>query len=143
MSDTKEIYARFVREVINDGDADALDRFMVEDVIDSGHAGFGSGRDAMKAFVRALHSGFSDITIDVQWSVADGDRLGVWAPMTGTHDGEFFGVAATGARIAFNTCGFFRFEGEMIAEHQGFIDVMAIAQAVGVIGPPPWTPTAD
>ena len=87
MTDLKMVYKRFCDEVINQGDVEAMDRFVAQDVIDSGHAGFGSGRDALTAFIRGLHDGFPDIRMDISWLVQEHNRLAVWAPMHGTHTG--------------------------------------------------------
>ncbi len=134
----KDLYRRFVAQVINKGEVEAIGDYVVEDVIDSGHAGFGSGRDAMVAFVEGLHTGFPDIHMSIDWMVEENGRLAVWAPMTGTHTGEFLGIEPTGWKVTFDTCGFFRYEIELIVEHQGFIDMLTLAETLAAVQGPPW-----
>ena len=67
-----------IDSVINAHDADAIDRFTTN--------------PAIAGTVRGLLDAFPDLRFDVVWSVAEGDRVVVFANMTGTHDGPFLMV---------------------------------------------------
>jgi predicted ester cyclase len=143
MQDIEQRYRDFVGNVINAGDIDAMDDYVIEDIADSGHAGFGSGRDAMKAFVRAVRGGFPDLEMDVDLMLREGDRIGVFAPMHGTHTGPFLGIEPTGRAVRFDTCGFFRYADGMMVEHRGFADLLTLAATLGAVPPPPWGEAPD
>lgn len=59
------------------------------------------GRDGMKPLVRAFCAAFPDVKITVHEMLGVAGRIAVRAEITGTHQGEWFGVAPTGRRFAF------------------------------------------
>ncbi len=48
---------------------------------------------------RRLLTAFPDVRIDVEWTIAEGDRAAGWAAIRGTHDGEWRGLPASGKPI--------------------------------------------
>ena len=67
-----------IEGVVNAHDADGIDRFTTN--------------PAIAGAVRGLLGAFPDLHFDVVWSVAEGDRVVVFADMTGTHEGPFLMV---------------------------------------------------
>ena len=55
-----------------------------------------SGRDGIIARTRMILDGFSDARLKLLTRLTDGDLLATEWRFTGTHDGEFVGVPATG-----------------------------------------------
>jgi steroid delta-isomerase-like uncharacterized protein len=58
--------------------------------------GAASGREAIVARTRMILDGFSDAKLELLNRVIEGDRVATEWRFTGTHDGEFVGVPATG-----------------------------------------------
>jgi len=58
------------------------------------------GREAFKAYGRALRTAFPDINIVNEDIVCDGKCLLIRWSMTGTHDGSYFGIPASRKPIA-------------------------------------------
>lgn len=75
----------------------------------------------------------ADRVVDV---IASGDR--VWAiwEVTGTHLGEFHGVAPTGRRVAMMEVGAWRIADGRIAESWFLADEAALLQTLGLVVPP-------
>ena len=75
----------------------------------------------------------ADRVIDV---IASGDR--VWAiwEVTGTHLGDFHGVAGTGNRVTMLEVGAWRLVGGLIAESWFLADETALLRAIGLVGSP-------
>ena len=60
--------------------------------------------------------------------LAEGDRVVVRAKMSGTHEGDFMGIPATGKRIDVPFADFVRFEGGKIVEHWSVTDTGAMME---------------
>jgi steroid delta-isomerase-like uncharacterized protein len=63
------------------------------------------GRQAMRDAVAAYLAAFSDLHVEVQEPIVDGDRAAQEWRVTGTHDGELMGIAPTGRSISLPGCG--------------------------------------
>ena len=55
---------------------------------------------------------FPDLHISVDEMIAEGDRVFVRTTMTGTHDGEYKGIAPTGRNVATDCAEVFRLDDE-------------------------------
>jgi steroid delta-isomerase-like uncharacterized protein len=65
-----------------------------------------------KGYLSVVHwmrSGFSDVQWKLEEMVADEDKVAVRWTLTGTHDGEFLGVKATGKKIKSSVMNFYYF----------------------------------
>ena len=59
--------------------------------------------------VRWMRKGFSDVQWHITDMVADEDKVAVKWDLTGTHDGEFMGIAPTGKKISVCVMNFYYF----------------------------------
>ena len=93
-------------------------------------------QERVKRGFAALHEAFPDIRM----AEADSIREGNWAAfrwlMSGTHKGEFLGVAPTGERIEAMGMDIVRVVEGKIVEHWGEFDVVGMLRQLGVIYPP-------
>lgn len=65
-----------------------------------------------KGYLSVVHwmrSGFSDVQWKLEEMVADEDKVAVRWTLTGTNDGEFLGVKATGKKIKTSVMNFYYF----------------------------------
>lgn len=65
-----------------------------------------------KGYLSVVHwmrSGFSDVQWHLDEMVADDNKVAVRWTLTGTHDGEFLGVAPTGVKIKVTVMNFYYF----------------------------------
>lgn len=63
-----------------------------------------------KGYLSVVHwmrSGFSDVQWKLEEMVADTDKVAVRWTLTGTHDGEFLGIPATGAKVKTSIMNFY------------------------------------
>lgn len=98
------------------GEPDLLDQVVVPEWQDIPLLpGQGAGPEGIKPLIRALKGAIPDLAITVHDVIADGDRAGVRAAITGTHTGEWFGVAPTGRAFTVALHEFHRFEGGRIS----------------------------
>lgn len=61
----------------------------------------GPGPEGIKPIIRGLGEAFPDVQIVIHDMIQEPDKIGVRAEISGTHQGEFFGIAPTGKKVSF------------------------------------------
>ena len=98
--DNATIVRNFVDEVITQGKIDSAAQYVWEDVVEQVPLpGQGPGLDGLKDILRAMRAGFPDIVFSIQEQITEGDKVASRFEWTGTHQGEFLGVPATGRPV--------------------------------------------
>lgn len=92
-----------------------------------------TGAQAVKEVWATLHRAFPDLHITVEDLIAEGDKVVARQTVTGTHRGEYLGVAATGKSVTYNEVFVFRFADGRIAETWGVVDVLSQMKQLGII----------
>ena len=119
-------------EHINSGDIDMAVESFAEDAVDHDPApAQGPGRDGFRTFFQTLASAFPDARIEPAHMVADEEHVAIAYTLTGTHQGEFMGVAPTGNRIEVRGVQIGRFEDGKIVERWGSSNELGIMQQLG------------
>ena len=132
---------RSTYERINAGDIDGFGALVAEDFVEhqSGGTGFPPTKEGMLDFFRNLALAFPDMRMSVEDLFASGDRTVARVRVTGTHKGEFMGVAPTASRADMELIDIMRFDRYgLVCEHWGVADMLALMQQLGVVpaGPP-------
>jgi steroid delta-isomerase-like uncharacterized protein len=94
----KDLVRRYYDQVLNGGDLDAVVDYFADERTAAGV------RKGCFFFFQA----FPDLHVSLDEFVAEGDRVFLRSTMTGTHDGEFQGIPATGRHIAAESAEVFR-----------------------------------
>lgn len=91
-----------------------------------------SAKQATVGFFAARLNGLPDLSVAIEVSLASGEMAAASFVYTGTHRGEYFGVAPTGRSLRFTSCDIFRIRDGKIAEHWGMGDIAGtLAQLKG------------
>lgn len=61
----------------------------------------GPGPEGIKPIIRGLGEAFPDVEIVIHDMIQEPGKIGVRAEISGTHQGEFFGIAPTGKKVSF------------------------------------------
>jgi len=61
----------------------------------------GPGTEGIKPIIRGLGEAFPDVQIVIHDMIQEPGKIGVRAEISGTHQGEFFGIAPTGKKVSF------------------------------------------
>ncbi len=85
-----------------------------------------SAKQATVGFFAARLKGMPDLSVAIEASLVDGDMAAASFVYTGTHQGDYFGVPATGKRLRFTSCDIFRMRDGKIAEHWGMGDIAGV-----------------
>jgi len=89
--------------------------------------------DGWASFMSTFANGFPDAQIAVETAVTEGGVVASRWTMTGTHDGEFLGVPATGRQITMRGIDFSRVVDGKVAEHWAQFDGLGVMQQIGAI----------
>ena len=94
--------------------------------------GQGLGPEGFIHYFGELRKGFPDLNIAAEKLVADDDSVALAYTITGTHQGEFMGLAPTGRKISARGVQIARFENGKLVERWGSSDQLGILQQLGV-----------
>ena len=118
------------------GDLDAFDEYIHSDVIVHAPLGLSvEGLDAEKEVWKTILPAFPDLRHDVQEVVTNGSTIVARVVVTGTHQGEFRGIPATGKRIEIDQAVFMHIRKGKAFEIWEIVDSGALLQQLGVIAP--------
>jgi len=86
----------------NDQNPDLVDTILASDWDDIPLApGQVAGPEGIKPIIRSFVEAFPDVRITIHDMVQEPGKIGVRAEISGTHQGELFGIAATGKQVSF------------------------------------------
>lgn len=135
MSEENKAIVRRLYEAINSGDYPAIEGVISDAFVDHEELpGFAPTKEGTLQFFKALRESFPDARMNVDDMIAEGEKVSVRATMTGTHRGEFMGIAATGKRVNVPLSDYMRLENGKLVEHWGVMDNGAMMQQLGIAG---------
>jgi predicted ester cyclase len=79
-----------------------------------------------------LHHVYPDLQVRVEELIEEGDKVVSRNTVTGTHRGEYMGLAPTGKSVTYNEIFIFRFANDRIVETWGVVDVLSQIKQLGV-----------
>lgn len=110
----------FINDIWNRGDLEAVDRFLAPGYVD--YAYDGGDVAALKAQATELVRILPDRHFDIECIVGNGDTVVAWMVLTGTHRGDFRGVAARGNPVSVTVVRWFNLADGQITAHRALLD---------------------
>lgn len=90
------------------------------------------GSQGYEEFLSTYRSAFPDLHIEIKNLIAEGDQVVVDYTWTGTHQGEFLGIAPTGRRVSVPSISIVRFKGDKLVEDVDLQDNLNLFQQLGI-----------
>jgi predicted ester cyclase len=113
----KELVHDYTERVFNGRDVDAIGEYWADQRL----------REMLTRGCLTYLEAFPDLHVSVDEVIAEGDRVFVRSTITGTHDGEFKGIAPTGRNVAAECAEVFRVaDGKLV----GYWCLMNVASLV-------------
>jgi len=138
MSATPDSVIRtWFEEVWNQGKESTIDRLFARDGIGHGLPNADGlpmrGPDAFRPFYRNFHAAFPDIRIEVVRTITEGDMITAHCHVTGSHQTDALGMAATGKSVDFWGMCICRVQNGQIQESWNSFDFLNFYQQLGVL----------
>ncbi|ADD41327.1 ester cyclase [Stackebrandtia nassauensis] len=134
----KETYRRF-HDALN-GAADApLIQKLIDDFVDPDlklHTPLplkSTGADSIKEVFQTLRRAYPDLHVAIEDLIAEDDKVVSRNTVTGTHLGEYLGMAPTGNTVTYKEIFVFRFADGRITEAWGVVDVLSQLRQLGAM----------
>jgi predicted ester cyclase len=122
------------------GAVNAADDAQIDELLARSFQSYGlhgtRSRTGLKRYHSELRQSFSELHFEVHENVGvlvEGDLVALRTIITGTHAGEYAGVAPTGAEIQTSASHFFRVRDDQLVEHWQVVDTYRILAAIGGI----------
>jgi steroid delta-isomerase-like uncharacterized protein len=130
-SDTARRLYAFIGEANLDGFFD----YVADDFVEHEQGpGFPPTKEGTRQLFAAMMAGFPDLRFDAEDVLEIGGKVVVRARVTGTNNGEFMGMAASGKGIDIAAIDILQFGTDgLVHEHWGVMDVMSMMQQIGVV----------
>jgi steroid delta-isomerase-like uncharacterized protein len=122
---------RWFEDVWNKGRMEAIDEMASRDAIAHGHAPYDVGLDQFKNFFTSVRSAFPDISLGIDFTLAEGDKVAARWTANATHKGSFLGYAATGRRIKISGVSVMRITAGKIVEAWDTWDQLGLMVQIG------------
>lgn len=116
----KRTIRRVFEELVNEGAYSLVDEVYRPDMVDhQALPGAPAGTDGVRYTISGLRKGFPDVKVTIEEMSAHGDFVVVHNTWSGTHLGDFLGIAPTGRSVRFSGVVVWRLQDGLIAERWG------------------------
>lgn len=133
MADNKEIVRRF-EIAFAANDTAVIEELCHPDVVDHNPLPDQKpGVEGMKDTIAFYKQTFPDSQVNLAQVIGDGDLVATLWTVTGTHQGEFFDVPATGRQVSVEGMNFYRLEDGRITDVWTQFDGLGLMQQLGAI----------
>ena len=135
VEENKTVVRRILEEIWNKGNL-----ALIPEVYDPGFIwhtlrGDIKGHDGIKQFATAVLNAFPDFHITIEDMVGEGDKVVIRGLYSGTHKGEFMGIAPTGKKVSYAAISIISLVGGKSVEAWIVNDRLGMFQQLGVTPP--------
>ena len=124
---------RWFEDLFSRGNLDTANEILSAEFVDHLTHEDERGLEELKHYVGIYRNAFPDIQDIVEDIVAEGDKVVVRWLSSGTHQGEFMGVAPTGRHVTFTGMRLFRIADNKIVESWVNIDERGLQEQLGAV----------
>jgi steroid delta-isomerase-like uncharacterized protein len=93
-------------------------------------------KTAVRSFYEGIFAAFPDTKLVFHDAIWTDDSVAIRFTMTGTHQGDFMGVPATGREIALPGITILRFDGDRVIERWSQADMLGLLVQLGAVPAP-------
>jgi steroid delta-isomerase-like uncharacterized protein len=136
--ENKALASRLYAGLAGQAGLSLADELVAEDFVDHNPPGpdIAPGREGLKQVFTEFNSAFPDMTLTVEDQVAEGDKVVSRLRFSGTQQGEYIGMPASGKSVSIGVIDIFRIEEGKIVERWGESDTLGMLVQLGAVPPP-------
>jgi len=123
----------FIEEVFNKGNFSVLEEVIHPEYRYSSPEGQLEGIDQLRDFIQGLRQGFPDLNLSIDDLFVAENKVCTRFTLTGTHQGEYMGIRATGKVIKVTGVVISRFTDGKIIEEWETLDMLGLFQQLGLV----------
>jgi steroid delta-isomerase-like uncharacterized protein len=129
----RELVTRYFHDLWNRGDERLIDELLHPDYVNHspGSPTMRTDREGVRWVLRALRTAFPDLHYEIEDMVVGDDAVAVRTTMSGTHHGDFFGLAPTGRAFRVSQINLERFRDGRIIAHHRVTDMAELMKQLG------------
>src|SRR5262245_761378 len=121
--ENKAMVKRLFDEVVSRGNFAIAEELLSADYANHDMPPAAPGSERFKQLIGMVRTAFPDMQVVQEDMVADGDRVATRGYFTGTHQGDFMGIAATGKSINVKFQDLWRVENGKLRENWVVLDI--------------------
>lgn len=132
-NETNENVIRNMLQAIQKGDTGAVEKYFAANWVNHDPSLPPlKGLDGARQLI-ALWSGFSNMSLTIEDTLSQGDRVAVRFRLSGTHSGPVMGIAPTGKKINITGTGIFKVVDGKAADNWVNFDSLGLLQQLGAV----------
>lgn len=125
---------RFTDEILNQGSFEVADEIVAADFVELDPLpGQQQGREGLVNVLKSMRAAFPDMHWTIEETVVEGEKVVSRFTWTGTQQGEFLGIAATGRAVRVKGVVIDRVVNGWMTDSRILMDTLGIMQQLGVI----------
>lgn len=137
MQDVKALMARFYQEVVNEGRLEVIDELCAPEFVEHETVpGVPGGIEGVRWWFASLREAVPDVRATVWQTIVEGDLGVARVTISGTQQGPFMGMPATGRHFSMDVIDIVRLEGGRAVEHWGVSDLAGMMEQLGLLPAP-------
>jgi len=122
---------RCLIEAVNMRHLSSIEDLVAPDYVD--HTRQLRGLEVLKQFATMIYKSFSDFHMTIEDIIAEGDKVWVRTTITGTHTGEYRGLAPTGKKFTEASVDIYRLVNGKVVEGWNVQDELDFLKQLGII----------
>ena len=127
------VVGRFIEEILNQAKFEVADEIVAEDFVElDPFPGQGPGREGLVEVLKGMRLAFPDIHWTVEETIASGEKVVSRFTWSGTHNGPFLGIPATGKSVAVKGVVIDRIVSGKMVDSRILMDTLSLMQQLGV-----------
>ena len=130
----KEVIRRLYKEFWNERKLEVIDQLVSQShaLVSPDISGPTVGPATYKRELATFVAGFPDLRFTVEETICEKDKIMASWTLTGTHKGEFFGIAPTNKKVSIAGITIHQIADGKILDSQAIWDVIGLLQQLGV-----------
>ena len=133
-TDIKALTRQVYDEVFSQGKVDLIDELMDDDFVEHEEfPGLPPGKEGVRYFTSLMLQAFPDLVVNVEEIIEAEEKVVSRVRFTGTHEGEFMGIPATGNKVDFAAIDILAWRDGKATEHWAVTDQLAMLTQLGVV----------
>lgn len=127
---------RLFEDGLNQRNLDLISELIGPDYVNHNLPAPEPGSEGFKGVINMFVAAFPDLRVTHHDLIAEGDRVATRGSWSGTHQGEFMGIPATGKQVTVNYIDIWRSANDQFVENWVQMDMLGLMQQLGVIPAP-------